>query len=207
MAQTSSGHAAQPSRVTEAIEVCRTIIASLDKGGSMSVALRQSGRLAELTDDQFMKAYTRLALKPRPDKSELKAALTKVSRKRDAEASGIYRYFEDFTVSGEPLGRQLVLGGQISLGLLQRSAPEAETFAVATRKKLKQTLAEQSLSESVSEAEAVVERVRNRAYRYATTTLNRLLFAEVPERIIEETRLEVDRFLADRCPGAAKNSR
>lgn len=188
--------------------MCRSILASIEKGASATAALRQTERLARLIDDPFMLSYAEMALQPRPSPEELRGALAQIRANRDAEASGKFRYFEDFSTGGVPLGRQLATGNpDLTVTLLPGSVPEAETFVHSARKRVKYTIGDRSLLQSVEEHETVIERVVNRVHRYATSTLNRLLFEEVPERVLEETRKKVDQFLAANSPAALEKFR
>lgn len=189
------------SRLQEATRLARTILQAMDRGQGTAASLRQCERLAELMGDEFMKEYARRALQPGRTQEELQADVRDVRARRDAGASGTLQFLRDFQVSGAPLASQLKQR-DISIGLLSRSVPEAETFAVTGRKSVKYTMDQVDFTESVEAAEAVLERVRNRLNRYTSAVLNRLLFEGVPEQVMEATRRKVDAALAKMCPQA-----
>lgn len=192
-----------PTRLQEAISVCRSLLTNLERGGRVTASVRQAARLGDVLDDKFITTYCQMLLSPGLTVQERRAALAKVQSRRDPEASGIFRFFEDFTLSGPSLGSQLAkAGGNINLSVLKRSLPEAETFVASARKRVRFTYGDQSLLESVTECELVIDRVNNRLHRYATSTLYRLLFEEIPERVLNDTRRKVDAFLAAKCPSA-----
>lgn len=196
-------HSNEPSsKVEEAKTLARSIVQAMDKGQSISTSLRQCERLGELTADEFIKGYAARSLQPGRPSSDIRADLQYVMTHRDARASGLYWYLRDFQVSGDPLGSQLNRRGEIDLTVLERSVPEAETFVATARKSMKYTLDQSDFTKSVETAEAVLERVRNRLYRYASAVLSRLLFEAVPEQVMEATRRKVDAALAQMCPQA-----
>lgn len=189
-------------KLAEASILARTIIEAMDKGQGISRSLRQCERLGELIGDEFMRAYAARALQPGRSTSNRIADLRYVDQHRDAKASGIYQYLKDYQIAGDPLGVQLKRREGIKLPSLEKSVPEAETFVMTARKSMKYTAADKGFTDSVETAEAVLERVRNRLYRYASATLSRLLFASVPEQVLASTRAKVDAELAEKCPQA-----
>jgi hypothetical protein len=191
-----------PTRLQEAITVCRALLATLERNGSVIAALRQAERLGDLTEDDFIRAYCRLGLEPSRSSTELQSALTRIRRDRGPEASGIFRFLEDTTTTGPSLGSQLKRNGDISLSTLSMSITEAETFVSSARKRVKYTQGETGFRESVEQCETVLSHARNRLHRYASAKLSRLLFEEIPERVLNETRRMVDGFLATSCPPA-----
>ena len=190
------------SKVEEAIGVARAILAALDKGQSVTAALRQCERLANLLEDPFMTAYATRALQPSMSEEQRKADLQLIRKRHDAEASGIFQFYSDFQTSGDPVSVQLKRLSDISFGSLRQSVPEAETFATTARKSIKYRLTERDFTKNVEIAEAVLERVRNRVYRWASAILSRLLFESIPEQVMDATRRRVDSALATMCPRA-----
>ena len=201
---TNVARAEPATKVQEAVSLARTIVDTMDKGKGVAASLRQCERLADLTDDEFMKAYASRALQPglAGDSEKAQADLDYVSSRRDAKASGIFQYMRDFQVRGEPIGEQIKRRGQIKWQTLRQSLPEAETFVTSARKSTTYKASEQGLIDSLETNEAVIEKVRNRLYRYASSTLNRLLFEHVPEYVLDATRRKVDSALTKISPKA-----
>ncbi|MBI5287392.1 MAG: hypothetical protein HY873_00270 [Chloroflexi bacterium] len=149
-----------------------------------------------------MKAYAMRALQPARTGEELSADMTYVSSKRDAQASGIFRYLQDFQGDGIPIADLLKNTGEVQYTMAARSVPHAETLVASARKKITYDAHEADFTRSVEQNEAVLERVKNRVYRYASAVVNRLLFESVPEGVIERTRGKVEKALASVSPSA-----
>jgi len=189
-------------RVDEAIALARSIIENMNKGARVSASLRQCEQLGDLTGDDLITVYAARALQPQLTDQQKKQDFRHIFANRDTKASGLYAFFKDFQIAGEDIGRQLKKQSQIELTMLTQSVPEAETFVTAARKKIDYNITQQDFIKAVETAEAVLERVRNRIYRYASRTLSRMMFDEIPQHVFEATRTRVDAALAKNCPTA-----
>ena len=176
----------------------------MDKGKGVAGSLRQCERIAELIDDEFMMAYASRALQPgqSSDSAKARTDFDYIRQQRDDKASGIYQYMSDFRTGGQAVSVLIEQKDAVSWHALRHSLPEAETFVATARKTMKYRVSEQDFTDSVETAEAVIEKVRNRVYRYASAALNRLLFEHVPEHVLEATRRKVDSALAKVSPMA-----
>ena len=180
--------------------MARSILRSIDRGEKISACLRQAERLAVLMRDDFMKTYAERALQPARTGDLRQQDLSYVRQRRNDKASGIFCYLQDFQGDGDPIGAQLKAGGTIKYQWWVESVPEAENFVGSARKKMTYRAIEEDFTRSVERQEVVLDRVRNRTYRYAATVLHRLLFESVPEEVIAKTREKVDRALAKIAP-------
>jgi len=149
--------------------------------------------------------YASRALKPGAPGTE--ADLKYVADNRDTKASAIYWLLEDFRVAGDSLGVQIARGGKIAWQGTGRSLSEIETLIKTARKTIKYEASQRDFTGSIEQMEVVLERVRIRTYRYASATLDRLLFESVPEHVLDRTRLKVDGALASACPQALEKFR
>ena len=128
----------------------------------MCTSLRQAERLADLTSDPFMRAYAERALQPARTGDELSADMRYVSDNRDAKASGIFRYLQDFQGEGTPIATPLKKTGEVRYSTAAGSVPQAETLVASARKKITYSAHEAAFTRSVEQNETVLERVKNR---------------------------------------------
>lgn len=192
--------AASTSRTQEGLTLARAILQGLEKGGLVVTSLRQAERLASVISDPFMMAYAERALQPARTGDDLSADLRYVVNNRDAKASGIFRYLQDLQGEGTPIAALIEKGGEIQYTTAVGSVPRAETLVTSARKKITYSASEAEFTRSVEENEIVLERVKNRLYRYASTVVNRLLFESVPEGVIDRTREKVEKALTSVSP-------
>jgi len=201
----ATSHKGQPkygTRVDQAIALANDILDGLNKGTKVSVALRRCERLGDLLTDDLIKVYAARTLQPKLTDQQRQQDFDYLTANRDARASGLYAFFADFQISGDPIGHQMKRKGKIEFSLLSRSVPEAETLVASARKTIKYSIDQRDFIDTIEQSEAVLERVRNRVYRYASRALSRLIFDEIPQHVFDATRVRVDDALAKNCPSA-----
>ena len=185
----------------EALQAAKALLADFDKNLTVVELALKCQHLGRLLDDQFILSYVENVLRGAP--ADVKPLIDRLRKERPTDAnSGIVQFLEDFKLSGPPVTRFLVSGGQAEF--LKYTLPAAQTFASTARKRVKYTLGQEGFIESIEQAERVIDRVRGRLHRYTSTTYLRLRFGSIPETILEATRRKVDHILASKCPSAVE---
>jgi hypothetical protein len=190
-------------RIEAARDLAQVILDDFDKGLSVTKVARKCEHLGRLTDDQFIQAYVNKCMtwSEGQDMQSLFRWLKQLGP--TAEASGVVQFLEDYKTKGPSVGGFL-LGStaQAGFAFFAQSLPSAETFVQNARKKANYSIGQSDFLRSIEQAERVIDRVSTRLYRYASYALLRLRFGSIPESILEATRRQVDRALAEKCPGA-----
>lgn len=196
---------AQPAtRLEEARELARTILADFDKGLSITKIARKCERLGLLTNDEFIQAYVDKCMTWSEDQ-DLQSLFDWVRRTGPTpEASGVVQFLEDYKLQG-PSVPGFLLGskkGEAKFAFFWRSLPSTETFIQNARKKAQYTAGWEDFLKSIERAEGILDKVATRLHRYVSKACLRLTFGSIPESIFEATRGHVDIALAEKCPAA-----
>jgi hypothetical protein len=190
-------------RLEEARELARTILADFDKGLSITKIARKCERLGLLTNDKFIQAYVDRCITWSKEQ-DVQSVFDWVRRAGTTpEASGVVQFLEDYKLQGPSVpGFLLGSKGPAGFSFFWRSLPSTETFIQSARKRADYSVGQAEFLKSIEQAEQVVERVSTRLHRYASSAHLRLTFGSIPQSIFEATRAQVDIALAAKCPAA-----